>query len=328
MHLRQLRRLRALMPPGIIRIGTRGSRLALWQAEWVQAAIRRRNPALAVELVKIKTRGDRILDRPLARVGGKGLFVKEIEDALLRKAIDVAVHSFKDMPADMPAGLCIGPIPQRENPLDALISASGRPLARLVENARIGTSSLRRAAQLRALRSDLRILPLRGNVDTRIRKLDEGEVDALVLAAAGLKRLDLADRITEYLPASSLLPAVAQGALCIQLRSGDERTLAAVAGLNHPETESVVRGERAFLKRLGGDCQVPLAAHGTITDGRLILQGLVAEPDGSVILRDALAGPAAESEKIGRSLAERLLAQGAGTIMAKLKANEHESPQG
>ena len=310
-----------------IKIGTRGSRLALWQANWVQSAIQLLNPSLPIKIVTVKTLGDKILDTPLAMVGGKGLFVKEIEEALRDGRVDLAVHSLKDMPADIPAGLCIGPVPERESPHDVLISKSGLPLARLPNGARIGTSSLRRAAQLLHQRPDVTILPLRGNLDTRIRKLETEDIDAIVLAAAGLKRLNLENKITEYLDSSSMLPAVGQGALCLELRKDDARTAAIVAGLNHPETQAVVRGERAFLNRLEGGCQVPIAAHGVITNGRFSLQGLVANLDGSVIVRDTLSGPVAESAKIGITLAERLLSMGAKEILDDLKANEHAPTQ-
>ena len=310
-----------------IKIGTRGSQLALWQAHWVQSAIQRMNPATVIEIITIKTKGDKILDTPLALVGGKGLFVKEIEEALLDRRIDLAVHSLKDMPADIPPGLCIGPVPERESPYDILISKSGLPLRQLPAGARIGTSSLRRAAQLLHHRPDVAILPLRGNLDTRIRKLETEDIDAIVLAAAGIKRLNLADKITEYLDSSVMLPAVGQGALCIELRKDDARTAAAVAGLNHPETRAVVMGERAFLHRLEGGCQVPIAAHGNIKNSTFSLQGLVTNLDGTVIVRDTLSGPAAESEKIGITLAERLLSMGAEKILDELKANEHAPTQ-
>jgi len=310
-----------------IKIGTRGSRLARWQAHWVRSAILSINPSLLIEIVTIKTKGDKILDTPLAMVGGKGLFVKEIEEALSDGRIDLAVHSLKDMPADIPDGLCIGPIPKRECPHDVLISKSGQPLARLRNGARIGTSSLRRAAQLLHHRPDFTILPLRGNLDTRIRKLETEDLDAIVLAAAGLKRLNLENKITERLDDAVMLPAVGQGALCIELRKDDARIAADVAGLNDPETQAVVRGERAFLNRLEGGCQVPLAAHGNIQTSDFFLQGLVANRDGSVIIRDRVSGPVAESEKIGITLAERLLSMGAKKILDELKANEHATTQ-
>ncbi|MEW6673010.1 MAG: hydroxymethylbilane synthase [Thermodesulfobacteriota bacterium] len=310
-----------------IRIGTRGSQLALWQARWVGSAIQGINPDVLIEIVMIKTKGDKILDTPLAKVGGKGLFVKEIEEALIGRRIDLAVHSLKDMPADIPFGLCIGPVPKRENPNDVLISKSGLPLAQLPEGARIGTSSLRRAAQLLHQRPDIAILPLRGNLDTRLRKLETEALDAIVLAAAGLKRLALENRITEYLEDAVMLPAVGQGALCLELRKDDARTAAAVAGLNHPETRTVVMGERAFLNRLEGGCQVPIAARGKIKNDHFSIEGLVANLDGTVMVRDTLSGPSSESEKTGIALAERLLSLGAKVILDKLKTNEPDNTQ-
>ena len=304
-----------------IHIGTRGSKLALWQAHWVQGELLKTHPTLSVEIIVIKTKGDKILDVPLAKVGGKGLFVKEIEDALLEGKIDLAVHSMKDMPAELPGGLAIGAIPQRENPQDVLVSKSGR-LDDLPEGARIGTSSLRRAAQILFARPDMRIDPLRGNLDTRLRKLDAGDMDAIVLAAAGIRRLGLKHRITEYLDSSVMLPAAGQGALCIEVRSGDKDTGSLVGELDHAETRTVVLGERAFLHRLGGSCQVPIAAHGRVEGDRFELMGLVAEPDGSRIFRAALTGPAGTSKHIGTELAEKLVDQGAMTIIEKLQSED------
>jgi len=304
-----------------IHIGTRGSKLALWQAHWVQGKLLKTHPTLSVEIIVIKTKGDKILDVPLAKVGGKGLFVKEIEDALLEGKIDLAVHSMKDMPAELPGGLTIGAIPQRENPLDVLVSKRGC-LADLPEGARIGTSSLRRAAQILFSRPDMRIDPLRGNLDTRLRKLDTGGMDAIVLAAAGIRRLGLKHRITEYLDSGVMLPAAGQGALCIEVRTGDEDTGALIGELDHAETRTVVLGERAFLHRLGGSCQVPIAAHGRIEGKRFELSGLVAEPDGSRIFREVLTGPAATSGRIGTELAEKLMDQGAMTIIEKLQGQD------
>ncbi len=303
---------------GNLHIGTRGSKLALWQAKWVQSELLKAHPTLSVQIMVIKTKGDKILDVPLAKVGGKGLFVKEIEDALLAGKIDLAVHSMKDMPAEMPRGLAIGAIPKRDNPQDVLVSKRG-PLADLPNGARIGTSSLRRASQLLSARPDVCINSLRGNLDTRLRKLDSGDMHAIVLAAAGIRRLGLEDRITEYLDSHIMLPAAGQGALCIEVRTGDEKTRALVAGLDHAETRTVVLGERAFLHRLGGSCQVPIAAHGRVENGRFELSGLVAEPDGSQVFRAELAGPEASSIAIGTELAEKLMGQGAMIIIEKLQ---------
>lgn len=304
-----------------IHIGTRGSKLALWQAHWVRGELLRTHPTLSVEIIVIKTKGDKILDVPLAKVGGKGLFVKEIEDALLEGKIDLAVHSMKDMPAELPGGLTIGAIPQRENPQDVLVSKSGR-LADLPEGAQIGTSSLRRSAQILFARPDMRIDPLRGNLDTRLRKLDAGDMDAIVLAAAGIRRLGLKHRITEYLDSSVMLPAAGQGALCIEIRSGDKDTGSLVGELDHTETRTVVLGERAFLHRLGGSCQVPIAAHGRVEGDSFELMGLVAEPDGSRIFREVLTGPTVTSGRIGTQLAEKLMDQGAMTIIEKLQSED------
>lgn len=313
----QLYELQSLMG-GAIKIGTRGSALALWQANWVKSFLEAACPARDIELVPIKTKGDKILDVPLAKVGGKGLFVKEIEDALLNGQIDIAVHSMKDMPAEIPEGLCIGAICERENPYDVLISRTGHTLSELKFGALIGTSSLRRAAQLLHVRPDLEILPLRGNLDTRIRKLETENMDAIILAAAGVKRLGLENRITEYLDDTVMLPAVGQGALCIEIRENDPEIEPIISGLNHPDTRTVVLGERAFLHRLEGGCQVPMAAHGKIAAGRFSLCGLVATIDGKTVIKDTLSGPAGASESIGITLADRLLSLGAETILESL----------
>jgi hydroxymethylbilane synthase len=304
-------------------IGTRGSQLALWQANWVRSTIIDRFPDVTVELRVIKTKGDKILDVALAKVGGKGLFVKEIEEALLAGRIDLAVHSMKDMPADIPEGLWIGAVPERENPLDVLITRTGGPLGTLPEGARVGTSSLRRGAQLRGRRPDLRIRTLRGNLDTRLRKLSSDNLDAIVLAAAGVHRLGMAERVSEYLPAEVMLPAVGQGALCIEVRREDPRIAPLVAALDDPATRTVVAGERAFLKRLEGGCQVPIAAHGSLAGAVFSLTGLVAEIDGRTLIRQTLSGSAAAPETVGVHLAEHLLALGAKEILDKLKQEGH-----
>jgi hydroxymethylbilane synthase len=304
-------------------IGTRGSQLALWQANWVRCALTERFPDVRVELLVIKTTGDKILDVALAKVGGKGLFVKEIEEALLAGRIDMAVHSMKDMPADIPEGLWIGAVPERENPLDVLITRRGERLAALPAGARVGTSSLRRGAQLRARRPDLRIRTLRGNLDTRLRKLAADNLDAIVLAAAGVHRLGLAERVSEYLPAEVMLPAVGQGALCIEVRREDPLTAPLAAALDDPATRTVVTGERAFLKRLEGGCQVPIAAHGTLAGAVFSLTGLVAEVDGRTLIRETRSGSATVPETVGIQLAEHLLALGAKEILDKLKREGH-----
>ncbi len=308
--------------PGHVTIGTRGSKLALWQANWVKDALMAGDAGLKVDITIIKTKGDKILDVPLAKVGGKGLFVKEIEEALLARRIDLAVHSMKDMPADLPEGLCIGAIPEREVPHDVLISRNNETLSALGKGAAVGTSSLRRASQLLNARPDLSIFPLRGNLDTRLRKLDAGEMDAIVLAAAGVKRLGLAHRISDNLRDDVMLPAAGQGALCIEIREKDAQTGPVVAALDHGETRRVVLGERAFLHRMGGSCQVPIAAHGKMMGGRYHLAGLVAETDGVHIIRENSEGSAEDTESIGIELADRLLHMGADRILERLQGDE------
>lgn len=302
---------------GTIRLGSRGSKLALWQAGFVQAEIEK-NTGRRVEIVRIRTTGDVILDVPLAKVGGKGLFTKEIEEALLAGAIDLAVHSMKDVPTDLPAGLEIAAITKREDPRDAFLSNTARRFQDLPQGARVGTSSLRRQSQLLSVRPDLSIGQLRGNLDTRLRKMDEGQFDAIILASAGLRRLGWASRIAEILPTSLSLPAIGQGALGIEIRRDDEDTRAAIAFLDDPETAAAVRAERAFLRRLEGGCQVPIGAFGRWEGGQIVLDGMVGRPDGSRIVRGSARGPAQEPEALGRRLAEELLGRGAGAILAEV----------
>lgn len=304
-----------------LKIGTRGSKLALWQANWVKSALNTQHPSLSIRLVIIKTKGDKILDVPLAMVGGKGLFVKEIEEALLDGRIDLAVHSMKDMPSEIPKGLCIGAIPERENPQDILISKKGLPLSQLEPGARIGTSSLRRAAQLLHARPDMHVFPLRGNVDTRLKKLETENLDAIVLAAAGVKRLGLENRITQFLDENIMLPAVGQGALCIEIRQNDPEVAPIVAKLEHPQTRTIVMGERAFLNRLEGGCQVPIAAHGKIDNTLFSICGLVATVDGKTLIKETFSGPEDSAETIGVELADHLISMGAKTIMENLKSD-------
>lgn len=306
-------------------IGTRGSKLALWQAEWVASLLRDLYPGLTIELNKIKTTGDKMLDVPLAKVGGKGLFVKEIEEALLREEADIAVHSMKDVPADFPEGLQLTAILKRGDPQDAFVSRvsqDGRhlfkSLADLPKGARVGTSSLRRACQLLHLRTDLTIECLRGNLDTRLRKLDEGMYDAIILAAAGLKRLGWTSRITEYLDASIIVPAVGQGVVGIESRVNDDLLNSMIWHLNDPETSICVRAERAFLKRLGGGCQVPIASHARRKAQLLIIEGLVGSISGDRIIRDSLEADLTDPEGLGGMLADRLLQQGAGEILREV----------
>jgi hydroxymethylbilane synthase len=324
MHGIELRRVRNLMATRTVVIGTRGSKLALWQANWVKTSILQRHPETTVDLAIIQTKGDKILDVPLAKVGGKGLFVKEIEEALLDGRIDLAVHSMKDMPAEIPAGLTIGAIPLREEPRDVLIAREGKLLEALPQGARIGTSSLRRSAQLLNVRPDLVIVPLRGNLDTRLRKLESEPFDAIVLAAAGVRRMGLNDRVTEVLDESVMLPAVGQGALCIEIRKDDPLISPVMAGMDDAHTRKVVMGERAFLNRLEGGCQVPIAGHGHLENNTYTLTGLVCEVDGTQRIKASLSGPAEQSEQIGVKLAETLLAKGAGEILERLNANANE----
>ena len=310
-----------------VKIGTRGSKLARWQANWVKSALENKFPSTPVKLIVIKTQGDKILDVPLAKVGGKGLFVKEIEAALLARRIDIAVHSMKDMPADIPRELCIGAIPERENPVDVFISRNGAGFRELAAGSVIGTSSLRRGAQLQHARPDIVIRSIRGNLDTRIKKLESEDFDALVLAAAGVKRLNLEHKISEYLDPAIMLPAIGQGALCIETRKNDPTIGPLVASLDHASTRAVVAAERAFLNRLEGGCQVPIAGHGQIIGNQLVLTGLVAELDGSRVIKGEKRGRLNSPETIGIHLAEELLARGADKILEKLKSLEFEGDE-
>ena len=305
------------MPDNTIRIGTRKSALALWQAEWVKTRLTELHPGIRVEIVKITTKGDKILDVPLARIGGKGLFVKEIEEELISGHIDIAVHSMKDMPSDLPERLMIGAVPEREDPFDALVS-HGDLLMHLPAGARIGTSSLRRAAQLKRLRPDAIIHSLRGNLDTRLRKLAEGQYDAIVVAVAGLARMGLEEKIVEYLGPPDFLPAVGQGALAVETRSDDKRVNEAIAPLENFEARTTTTGERAFLAELKGGCQVPIAAHASIIDGRFYLIGMVADPDGSKMIRDGIEGEPEQAEKLGHELGRKVLQAGADQILDEL----------
>jgi hydroxymethylbilane synthase len=307
-------------PPAPLRIATRKSQLALWQAEHVAALLRGAHPGLEVSLVPMVTQGDRIQDRSLAAIGGKGLFIKELEIALEEQRADIAVHSMKDLPGDLPAGLAIAAVLERADARDALLTVSGAGLDDLPRGARMGTSSLRRQAQLLAARPDLVIETMRGNVDTRLRKLDAGDMDAIVLACAGLIRLGLDSRITARLDPAISLPAVAQGVIGIECRSADARTVGLVSVLNHADTRISMDAERAFAHRLGGSCQSPIAAHARLEGGRLVLNGLVAEPDGSRLLRDTISGSIDDPAALGHELAERILAAGAAPLLERLRA--------
>jgi hydroxymethylbilane synthase len=305
--------------PSALVIATRKSKLALWQAEHVAALLRQAHPGLSVELLPMTTKGDRILDRSLATIGGKGLFIKELETALEDGRARLAVHSMKDMPTDLPAGMMLAAMLTRADPRDALITRGGLALGDLPHGAPLGTSSLRRRAQLLALRPDLSIRTLRGNVETRLKRLDDGELDAIVLAAAGLIRLGLEARIGTLLDPGVSLPAVGQGVIGIECRSDDAAAREAVRVLNDPAAQAEVTAERAFARRLGGSCQSPIAALAELdAQGRLTLRGLVAEPNGSRVIRDCAAGSAAQAEALGDRLAERVLAAGAGELLERL----------
>jgi hydroxymethylbilane synthase len=298
-------------------VATRGSALAMWQANHVKARLEADDPELRVTLLVLKTKGDKILDVPLSQVGGKGLFVKEIEEALLRKDAQLAVHSMKDVPAELEPGLVLSAVSAREDAHDVLISKGNLRLAELPQGAHVGTSSLRRVCQLRAQRPDLKISALRGNVDTRLRKLDEGEYDAIVLAAAGLIRLGHGDRISERLAFDVSLPAIGQGALGLETRADDPDTIARVRRVLHDETTAAcVTAERAFLARMHGGCQTPIAAHATLVQGTLQLEGLVGHTDGTKILRSGTTGAPASAAALGKALAEELLGKGGQEILA------------
>jgi len=302
----------------IIRIATRQSPLALWQAEHVAALLTQAFPDVTAQLVKMVTRGDKILDAPLAKVGGKGLFVKELEEGMLSGDADIAVHSMKDVPIEFPVGLHLAAILEREDPSDAFVSNRFKNLADLPINARIGTSSLRRECQLKELFPGAEVIPLRGNVNTRLAKLDAGDYDAIILASAGLKRLGLADRITQALPVSVSLPAVGQGAIGIECRVDDLEINQMLSALHDKTTGLCVSAERAMNTRLNGGCQVPIAGFAVLENGQIFMRGLVGHPDGSVLYRSESTGLAADVETIGRNIAEDLLAQGADKILKAL----------
>jgi hydroxymethylbilane synthase len=303
---------------GQVRIATRRSRLAIWQAEHVAARLVAVHPGLVVSLLPIVTEGDRIQDRTLAAVGGKGLFIKELETALLAGDADIAVHSMKDMPAALPPGLIIGAALERADPRDAFISPRHDSFASLPNGARVGTSSLRRQSQLRHARPDLEILVLRGNVETRLGKLDAGEFDATVLATAGLERLGLGGRIRERLSPQQMMPAVGQGVIGIECPQSNAGILALLAPLEHAATRCRLEAERAFAARLGGSCQSPIAAYAELAGEFLQLRGLVGSPDGATIFADGITGPAQDAVSLGTALAERLLDAGAGPLLRSL----------
>lgn len=307
----------ATLSSDTLRLGSRGSPLALWQTRWVAQALQQQHPGLRTEVVVIRTSGDRNRRDPLSQLGGKGLFVKEIEAALERRQIDLAVHSMKDMPTELPPGLHFGAIPERAEVRDAFVGREGRQLAEATASWRIGTGSLRRQAQLLERHAGLQLCDIRGNVDTRLRKLHAGEADGLVLAAVGLMRLGLQAEITELLPIEGMLPAVGQGALAVESRAGDDID-ALLAPLHHVATAQAVTAERSFLAHLSGGCMVPIAALGQREGERLHLRGLVSSPQGDQVLRREVRGPASEAEALGRQLAEQMLADGARDILERL----------
>jgi len=297
-------------------LGSRGSQLAVYQANLIAQKLREMN--LTIEIQRIKTQGDKILDVPLAQIGGKGLFTKELEEALLDRRIDLAVHSLKDLPTELPHGLCIGAVLEREDVRDVLISRQNQPLDQLPRTARIGTSSLRRQAQLRHYCPGFQLVSLRGNLDTRLRKLETENLDAIVVAAAGVLRLGLSRQITQFLPLEISLPAVGQGALAVEIREDDAELKSYLARLDHPSTRQAVSAERSFLHRLEGGCQVPLGAYARVENARLTLEGVVSKTDGSLLLRDTALGEAEQAEAIGIQLAESLIQQGADKILREI----------
>jgi len=307
-----------------LKIGTRGSPLALWQAEWIKSRLLEFDDIGDVELIKIKTSGDKILDVPLAKVGGKGLFTKEIEESLLRNETDLAVHSLKDVPTEVPKGLKVDVITERENPYDVLVSR-GVKFVDLPPGAKVGTSSLRRRAQIKRVRPDLVIVDIRGNVQTRLKKLETENLDAVILAAAGMIRMGYEDEITEYLEESLVLPAVGQGAVAIETRENDPVVEEVVQRLHHQPTAYCTTAERAFLRKLEGGCQVPIAAFGKVDGDKLTLEGLVADLDGQRIIRETISGPTSEAVSLGQRLGDLLLEQGAKEILDEVFGNNEES---
>lgn len=301
-----------------MKIGTRGSALALTQARGIAERLKNQWPALTVDIVVIKTKGDIMQDVPLAAIGGKGLFVKEIEDALLRGEIDIAVHSMKDVPAEIPDGLEITIVSEREDPRDVLVSKKGAKIEDMSAGARIGTGSLRRGFQLRHLFPHMEIVPLRGNLDTRIRKIQSENLDGIIVAAAGMRRMGWTDRITQYIPVEIMLPSVGQGVLGIEMRNDDTNTRNAASFINHPQTWREVTAERAFLKKLGGGCQLPVAAYAVKKEHTLTITGLLGSLDGKMLIKDEVRGHSKNANALGVMLAERLLAKGGQAILEEL----------
>jgi len=304
------------------RIGTRGSKLALWQANHIRNLLSVNNSDLEIEIQVIKTTGDALLNSPLSEIGGKGVFVKEIEESLLSEKIDIAVHSMKDVPTILPEGLTISAVAKRHDSRDAFISKTGLSLAELPEGSRVGTGSLRRASQLLHHFSGLKIVSIRGNVDTRIRKLrEDGEFDAIVLAVAGLERMGLGDEITEIISPDIMLPAPGQGVVAIESRVDDEDTINVLRGINHAETEIAATSERAFLCRLGGDCNVPVGCNATLNGHLISLSGIISSPDGKALIKKDASGPIEDAQQLGEQLAELILQQGGNKILEELRSS-------
>lgn len=304
---------------GSIIIGTRGSNLALYQAGQVRKHLENAFPGLDVRVKAIKTKGDKILDVALSKIGDKGLFTKEIETALLAGEVDMAIHSLKDLPTELPGGLVLGGVLERGEYRDALVSATGKKLSRLDENDVIATSSLRRKSQLLAINPGFKIVDIRGNIQTRLKKMDRGHCTAMVMAATGLQRLEMGHRISELVQPDIIVPAVGQGAIAIQTRVGDDKTATLVKAITHQQTFQAVLGERAFLRKLEGGCQVPLGCHSTLVNNKIKLFGHVSSLDGQDVIRDGVSGDAREAEKLGYELAERFLARGAARILEKIR---------
>lgn len=302
-----------------LKLGSRGSKLALWQADFVASQLSRVVPDLNVEVKVIKTKGDKILDVALSRIGDKGLFTREIEKELLNGSIDMAIHSMKDLPSQLSPGLCIAAVLERENPGDVLISRQGYKFYDLPQGAVIGTSSLRRISQIKALRPDINLVDMRGNVETRIKKMYEQELDGIVLAYAGVKRLGFEDKISDFLPHEVILPAVGQGAIAIEVRQGDTPNLELARSINHEPTDWATRTERSFLRVLEGGCQVPIGCYAEVKENNIIVEGLIASLDGRQVFRGIVQGNYQEADLIGRQLAHDLLQKGAGVVLAKIR---------
>ncbi|MGP0564798.1 MULTISPECIES: hydroxymethylbilane synthase [unclassified Nitrospina] len=301
-----------------IRIGTRGSPLALWQANWIKSLLEEEHPDITVSLITIKTSGDKIQDVPLAKVGGKGLFTKEIEEGLLRNEVDIAVHSMKDVPMKLPPGLGLSVITEREDPRDALISRDGKKLDELPQGAKVGTGSFRRTTQLLAYRPDLQIVPMRGNVGTRLDKMEKENLDGIILAAAGLKRMGMADRISECIPPEIMLPGGGQGAVGIETRKDDPGVMMRILPLEHEDTHTALEAERSFLHRLEGGCQVPIGVYATVDGNRIHIRGMVGSLDGKQVFRAEGSGVIQDAVKLGDQCALEILEQGAGKVLDEI----------